>query len=347
MDVTVAVAVAGVNVDADIDGVHHDPIVVEKAEFQKRWLLLQNECVPSQYTEKATQLRNNYACFRARSGHEKGNTRGYGHGHGHGHGHRKEHHVSEQNVSEYPTVRSMRPRIGEIFTNTEGKARKNFVAFMNKLSPQNKDSILESFIRSLVPENIGIYIDQIIKLFQEQPSYHDLYMEVLKSIIAIEPTKSKALIYEHFNNFVDNKNNIIPDNINGCLESIANGIEQTDELCDYVRWKKKMKALITLYVHVLANKVCGNKADIDKLFGLLCRTVEENWANVAAVDIYLDIVLHATTAMYSYYPRGLDTFSTIITRCKGWHDKTEMLRPSSRFKVLDIIDIISRSKKKK
>ena len=218
-----------------MDGCSDNLIVIGQDEFRRRWNMLQAVPVMPACLKKAEHLREDYACFRFKS--QSNPARGapkY-----------KRDTPTQKSVEEYPSAKSMRPRIGVLFTNTEGKARKNFVAFMNKLSPQNKDDILNNFIRSLVPENIDIYMDQIMMLFQVQPTYHDLYMEVLNHIIAISPERARGFVQERFSTFLSQSGHLVPDAILGCINNDEAG-ESTDQLCEYTKWKKQTKSIIVL-----------------------------------------------------------------------------------------------------
>ncbi len=319
-----------------IDPSCNDLIVIGQDVFKKRWVMLQGKPVLPSYLQKAEQLKDAYVCFRFKQPqyNTKTSAKGY----------KKD--VQTSTSLEYPTAKNMRPRIGLLFTNTEGKARKNFVAFMNKLSPQNKAEILQNFIRSLVPDNIDIYMDQIIKLFQVQPSYHDLYMEVLHHIIAISPERARVFIEDHFVEFIKEQTYIMPKTILDCIENIDPNGENTDNLCEYTRWKKKMKSLIVLYVHMLSSRVFGTKKDIEQLFVLLAKTCDENWNNPSAIDVYLDITLSSVQAIYKYIPKGLDIFPMLANRYRNWNSIKDTLRPSSKFKVLDILEIMDKRARK-
>lgn len=305
-----------------------DIIVVDTSVFHSRWKEMCSVPIPPAYLERVEELKTRYACFRTRPAHPpRNNPKGQ---------------KAQENPYELPTIRQMRPRIGALFTNTEGKARKNFTSFMNKLSPQNREEILPNFIRSLVPENIHIYMDQIVRLFQVQPTYHDLYMEVLYEIVRLAPERAKELMEEDFQGFLEEGRYQIPTMILENLDDLDTSSEQMDQLCEYVQWKKRTKALITLYIHCMARQMYGSDKDIERTLECLGGMVDTHWSEGAIVDIYLDLALHAVESMRTYYPKGAPHFSAVLGHYCDWGTRKDTLKPSSRFKVLDIIEIIRR-----
>lgn len=306
-----------------------DPIIVDKECFHIRWKQLHDKPIPSSILERVEYLKHTYPCFKIRS--HKSQRPPY---------HKKE---TEQHTHDYDhsSTRFMRPRIGTIFTNMEGKARKNFIAFMNKLSPQNKNEILQNFIHSLVPENIHIYMDQIIKLFQIQPTYHDLYMEVLHKIMSLSPDRAKEFLEEHFTKFMQDEKYKIPENILENLDNLNTSPEQLDQLCEYVQWKKQTKALLLFYIHTLSLHIFGSLEDINRVFILLGKMIDINWKYPPIIDIYLDMTLHAVQSIYKYSEHGLKYNKNIISIYSSWNSRKDELRPSSKFKVMDILQSIS------
>lgn len=308
-----------------------EPIVISRDSFRSHWELLHDTKIPDIYTQRVDQLRDTYTCFRGKSAeavHDRRNG-------SKGHGRNRKDHGQDHGSMNFPTAGSMRPRIGLLFTNKEEKARKNFVAFMNKLSPQNKGEILSNFVRSLVPENVPIYMDQIIRLFQVQPTYHDLYMEVLLHIITVSPETSVAFLEEKFHHFVTEKEYIVPV---GMLEDVNIEDHGEDSFCNYTKWKKQIKSLLILYIRLLANKVFGKTEGIEWLMDHLGSICEEKWRDVALVDIYLDMIHVSVQAISQYMPQGIHSFPSLLDRYKEWDQRKDMLGPSSRFKILDILE---------
>jgi hypothetical protein len=253
---------------------------------------------------------------------------------------RKNRYETKQDV-EYPVMKSMRPRIGPLFTNTEGKARKNFIAFMNKLSPLNKNEILPNFIKSLLPDNINIYMDQMISLFQIQPTYHDLYTEVMFEIMAISPNQAKLFLEQHFHNFIKEEKYKISTDVLLGLERADNKDETSDGLCEYTKWKKNMKSLIICYIRLISHKLFGSNDDLELLFTMLANICNENWDRHKLLEIYLDIMLCSVQSIYKHEQTGLLIIPSIINYFQDWDAKKETLLPSSRFKVMDIMDIVN------
>lgn len=306
-----------------------EPISIHRQVFKERWMSLQHTTIPVIYTARVEQLKNTYPCFKGKTGAGSQNGRCGG---------KKAPHADIHHV-DYPTARSMRPRIGMLFTNREEKTRKNFVAFMNKLSPHNRNEILPNFVKSLIPDNIDIYVDQLIRLFQVQPTYHDLYMEVLYCVIAISPDRARVLIAEHFQSFVE-KGHMVPSDILGSMEHIDTNSESMDELCEYTKWKKQTKSLIVLYVHLLSQGVFGHKKAIEELLLLLGKICNEYWESPYILDVYLDITLCCVESVHKYMPRGLSAFPAVVHHYKEWDRLKDGLKPASRFKIMDILAII-------
>lgn len=312
-----------------MDTIMDDPIIIHPECFHIHWKQLHDTSIPSAILEKVEHLKHTYSCFKIRS-HKSHRTTYY----------KKDtdRHLHEH---EYPLTRSMRPRIGTIFTNMEGKARKNFIAFMNKLSPQNKHEILQNFIHSLIPENIHIYMDQMIKLFQIQPTYHDLYMEVFHKIMCLSPEKAKEFLEDSFQTYMNDEKYKIPDNILQNLDNLNTSPEQLDQLCEYVQWKKQTKAILLFYIHSLSLHIFGSLEYIEQIFILLGKMINMNWEYPAIIDIYLDITLHAVKSIYKYSENGLKYNKNILELYSLWNIRKEELRSSSKFKIMDILQSIS------
>ena len=313
-----------------------DPIFVDSNLFHQKWKDMCNAPIPAMYIEKTEELKNMYSCFKIKPNqHPRGNTKIP---------RNKDHNDTRGPVvsNDLPAVRHMRPRIGALFTNMEGKARKNFTSFMNKLSPQNKEGILTNFIRSLVVENIHIYIDQIVCLFQVQPTYHDLYMEVLYEIIALSTERATELLNESLMDYIDQHKYTIPKTILENLDELDTSSEQSDQLCEYMQWKKKTKALITFYAHCISNKLYGSDVILERIFLRIAELVNENLTNAAVVDIYLDMALHSMHTIRKYYKNGDEIFKKVLIYCLEWDNLKHELKPSSRFKILDILEIIKK-----
>lgn len=321
-------------------------IIIDSHIFKEKWKELCDKPISGVHIEKIEDLKNKYHCFKSRSNHIKSSIKHSKYrNNGGGQGGENDKINNQQIYFDYPATRHMRTRIGALFTNTEGKTRKNFTAFMNKLSPQNKYEILPSFINSLTSENIHIYMDQIIKLFQIQPSYHDLYMEVLYEIIKLSPMKAKELLKENFREFMKEEKTRIPENIANNLKDLNTSSEQMDQLCEYVQWKKRTKALLKFYIHCLSNRLHGlpTYVEIDRLFKMIAELVCISWNYEAEVDIYLDIALHAVEAVYRYHPNVFPAFKDTMNIYLSWDNKKDTLKPSSKFKVMDIIEIIRKN----
>jgi|APGre2960657444_1045066.scaffolds.fasta_scaffold01882_4 hypothetical protein len=334
-----------------------DLIVIGEVEFKNRWINLQNVPIPSIYIQKVEQIKSTYSCFNVKINNHTNNRHG-GHGRNGGRGGRnitergdhpnvrKNHHETKP-PDEYPATKSMRPRIGPLFTNTEGKARKNFVAFMNKLSLLNKDEILSNFIKSLIPENINIYMDQMIFLFQVQPTYHDLYTEVIGEIMAISPDQSKVFLEQHFHNFIKEEKYRITDNILEGLESADHNNETSDGLCEYTKWKKNTKSLIVFYIRLISCKMFGSNDDLELLFTVLAKACDEHWNNGKLLEIYLDIMLCSVQSIYKHINGGLLIIPSILDYFCNWDIKKDTLLASSRFKIMDILDIVNKNQSQK
>lgn len=265
------------------------PIVVEFDVFQA--------CKPlvgkaNPITAIATSFVKQYACFREET--RRPPKRG-GHHDSHAHAHAE------------------KPRIGNRELSREAIARKEFLALINKLSPQNAAAIITQGQSSIRPDFINMYVDMIWDAMLRSPEFQSLYVDML---VAIDKKHSVFGDIQRIWEAYLSQQAWIP---------ITQDSGGYDDFCDHVKAKKRAIASIRAWIQLTDRQIC--KEDVSTI--LLAKLIEGG-----PTDITLD-------GLIEFY-RANCTCLTTSTRdtLRAWHIAAHELQPMTRFKLYDLWDIV-------
>ena len=164
-------------------------------------VFLSTKSNPDKYKNLAINL-DAYKCFVTNGGErERGldtqntNTAGsrrYGgsgrKGHGHGHGHR------QPNGNSVNRMRLERPKIGMRELSREAMCKKEFLSLTNKVSPQNKDAIVQKMLAALTPQYATMYCTVIWTIMQRPVQiYQNIYAEFARIVAINTPMPDKQV----------------------------------------------------------------------------------------------------------------------------------------------------------
>ncbi len=270
----------------DVKGVrlHQDkrmdsgPVVIDIAVFQA--------CAPSaknRMTSVATSFIKQHACFR------------------------------ETHRRPLPPKREHQPRIGNRELSREAVARKDFLAFINKLSPQNACSITQQAQASLRGDFIHMYVDMLWDAMLRAPDFQVLYIDLL---VAID---KKHSVFGDIQRIWDGY-------LHTCGWNSAGPVGSYDEFCDHVKSKKRAIASVRAWIQLTERHLCSD----DVASVLLEKLVESG-----PVDATLDGIAEYCRAQ-SPLIRGIQK------TLQAWYDNAQQLPPMTRFKLYDIWDNITK-----
>lgn len=125
----------------------------------------------------------------------------------------------------------------------EGQARKAFLPLMNKLTLKNKVSIFTQVSKIIEESCIKQYCNILWDISLSSPTYQAIYIEVFDLIMNIDqsiaPSAVKAYLSERLTGYIKNKEYLPPDSMDRA---------EYDEFCEYVSWKKRSVATVSLLV---------------------------------------------------------------------------------------------------
>lgn len=258
------------------------PVVVEFRVFQA--------CKPSssqknRLTVVASNLAKQYACFRDEPRRPR----------------RHEVHSHAE-----------KPRIGNRELSREAIARKEFLALLNKLSPQNASAIIAQTQASLRSDFIGMYVEMIWDAMLRSPEFQGLYIGMLAAI--------------------DQKHSVFGD-IQRIWEAylvqkpwvssdVVSVSPSYDEFCDHVKDKKRTIASIRGWIGLVEQRLC--KEEIGS--SLIAQLVE-----AGPTDMSLDGLMEFCRAPSYLTP-------SIHATIQQWHDNAQQLPPMTRFKLYDVYE---------
>lgn len=223
-----------------------------------------------------------------------------------------------------------RPRIGNKELSIEAITRKEFMSLMNKLTLNNKNTILKSLKNMIRIEYTDLYIDIIWDLMQRAPDFRNVYFEVLK----LFPGESLVKKWNDIWNSYYVQRYWLP------AEQILNDNEDYDEFCDFVKWKKRAIASIHVWIMLFEKDI------IDIIDVLICEIVNDCMLEFNKVNYNTkkaDSLLEQILILVNFTKTEKDDH--IIELVKKWLPRAEELKPSSRFKLYDINDHLEKKMK--
>lgn len=208
-----------------------------------------------------------------------------------------------------------KPRIGNRELSREGVARKDFLALINKLSPQNARAIIQQAMTTLRGDFIHMYVDMLWDAMLRAPDFQCLYIDLL---IAIDKKHSVFGDIQRIWETYLHKNGW------DCANSATSSTY--DDFCDHVKIKKRAIASIRAWIHLTDHHL--SSADVATI--LLDRLVDNG-----PVDASLDGIAEYCRAQSSL-------IHGIHATIKTWYDHADQLPPMTRFKLYDIYEIITK-----
>lgn len=207
-----------------------------------------------------------------------------------------------------------KPRIGIRELSREAIARKEFLALINKLSPQNVDAMKQQCMQTFRPEFSSMYVDMLWDAMLRSPDYQHLYTCFL---VSIDHVKSVfADLHRIWDQFLHTK---------GWLP-ISTG-DSYDEFCDHVKAKKRAIASVRAWVTLAQDKLCNP----DVASQLMTALIESGPT---------DVTLEELIEMYKGCPELF--VPQVIHGIEHWHRSASDLPPMIRFKLYDLWELITK-----
>lgn len=231
-------------------------------------------------------------------------------------------------VYEAPRVRPEKIKIGNRDLSRESIARKDFLALMNKLTTDNKTQIQQTLKHVFREDCLETYLQVMWDQMRRAPEFHGLHLDILHTIRALVTTpelwaQKWMLLWEEF---VATKKWVPSPEI---LQE-----EDYDEFCDFVKWRKHTLASLQAWKLLSQHKWIPVPAQ-DVLVPELCAVCEQELhlleTGNKCTDVYLDQLMVFVPQLS---PLSREALQSFVDRWFG--DDGARLRPSTRFKMLDI-----------
>jgi hypothetical protein len=305
------------------------------------FLELREKCIEvlEHIQSKADTLQKTYSCFQeVTDTYLNSNATGHGHSHGGGgHIHTRKNADYDKKWGDKTIKKSIeRPKIGggnrEI--SKEDHIKRDFMSFINKLSDNNLKNVATYFENNFQIDFIDIYIKLLWEAILRSEEYQYLYIDCLNSIYNITLKTEKQQV------FLSKINNLWQEYYNGTKwipsDDIVND-EDYDDFCDFVKWKKTALT----YIHGFS------------------KFIIKEWLSVSVYSNILNELLNGINVYLEKTPEGckitdalLDQMITLIQLIKLDYNESiynfiqylnvnsKQFKPSTRFKVYDIIESI-------
>jgi len=266
-------------------------------------------CPSDKFIQKAQWLRQTFQCFQESDGCGKWH---------------KPHHTAA-----VPKVSQHRTRIGTCELSIENFTKKDIVSLMNKLAPTNKEHIIKKLKSTFRPEFAKMYVEIIWDLMLRSPDYQDIYADVLLGLSCDD-----GMLQHVRNVYTDyvSTHPWVP--ASECIPST----EEYDDFCDYVKWKKRTLAAIKACVQLCRKMLLSQDHEVRFLQDITSSADKAFIENDHRMfDIHVEQILTfakvATTTTVKIHPE--------------WLASAPQLAPSTRFKIYDLQDILSKKNCKK
>lgn len=210
-----------------------------------------------------------------------------------------------------------RSRIGSRVLSKEAISKKEFMVHANKMTHKNKDSIIQAFKPHIRKECIDIYMAVVWDLIQRAPEYQDIYADFIASICADTGDVLHEKFTKIFDNYVASRN---------WYPSAQMVTEDYDEFCEFVKWKKRAVAAVQAFKLFVARKWLSE----EKLVALTDDLVSE--LNGLLAQSTGCSIADALLEQLAYLPIKNETVIKTLS------DKSTSLRPSTKFKILDLVN---------
>ena len=291
-----------------------------------------------------------YKCFVTNGGEKErvpsGNQGGGGGGHGdggrgrrrYGEGGRGGHGGRGYHSQHAPTKhKPERPRIGMRELSRADMCKKEFLAFMNKLSPQNKETIVKQVVAKLAPMHTGVYCEVLWALMQRpvqiyQPYYAEMARTIAMSTPMPEKLEFKRAWDKRWESVVqgDTAFAVVPEAFHD-----AAIISNDNDFLEWTIWKRSHVNLIKACMYLCTCGVFtqGIGSILDPVMVIVDQhiTTETNMAT-HLLDYYIDLLSNAWASLVP--PKDNQPPKDIHEKLTAWLPHVPKLSPATRFKVL-------------
>lgn len=254
----------------------------------------------------AMLLANQYKCFQKETKESKRDTSNHGRW------------ASKVATPPPRPVRLVRPE-----PTPEAATQKAFMSLMNKLTDKNKVAIFAQVAK--LPLYIEIQSRIVWDICLVSPSYQSLYMQVF-DLLMDKSDNGRELVVKHLENrlaeYLETTAYLPPDTIDST---------EYDDFCDYVKWKKRSIAHVTMLM-LLESK--GLLTAVEPLTAKLLESCDTllTGKDFEKADVVLDQISQIFTGGV-----GGDAIPKFIDK---WLPSTDAMKPSTRFKFYTFQDII-------
>lgn len=303
---------------------------------------------------KADNLHKTYLCFQENdSRHQYGTT--------HESYDTKSSKWNRNNIlknSNIPLVRSEKVKIGangkEI--SKEDRMKREFMSFINRLSDNNRKNINTYFQTNLQIDFIDIYIRLVWEAMLRSENFQHLYIDCFDAIYTQAYNNNSNITLDGqllINTSQYNKPEVFKTKINLLSKTYFDNEkwipnkelieeEDYDDFCDFVKWKKTS---IT-YIHGFSkfiNKDWISASLYTDLSNNLIDSLKKYLSEIPKGCKVTDALLDQLLILIEYTKTDQDNI--INPYIKILNDNANIYRPSTRFKIYDIKEILDKKNK--
>lgn len=208
----------------------------------------------------------------------------------------------------------------------ENLARKDFLALMNKLTEQNKPSVLQSVKNVYRDGCVEIYVNTLWDFILRNPDSLVLYMDVQKTLAKAAQNEDvwRRLWGERWDKYVRER---------GWALALPQDGTNYDEFCDYVKLRKQTLAALKGWVYLQSHDWLQS---VDVFQGIAPPITQECDRLLAGAD---------GTALVDFFIEELQVLvawrisEDVVSWIDAWKPRLNELRPSTRFKLLDLWEL--------
>jgi len=241
------------------------------------------------------------------------------------------HHVQQHAPSKH---KAERPRIGMRELSRADMCKKEFLAFMNKLSPQNKETIVKQVVAKLAPMHTGVYCEVLWALMQRpvqiyQPYYAEMARTIAMSTPMPEKLEFKRAWDKRWESVVQGPTAfaVVPEAFHD-----AAIIGNDNDFLEWTIWKRSHVNLIKACMYLCT---CGVFTQgIGSILEPVMVIVDENIVGKETtamathlLDYYIDLLSNAWASL-------AEPPKDIHEKLTAWLPHVPKLSPATRFKVL-------------
>jgi len=242
-------------------------------------------------------------------------------------------------------MRQERPRIGICELSREDICKKEFLGHMNKVSPQNKDKILQKVIGHLQPQFVNMYCAVIWAILQRPAQiYQSLYAEIARHIAVHTPIPEKYAFREAWDQCWKSIVDL------GGLMNVPDELVDPEQLSDectfqeWIIWKKTRLNLARGCVHLCFYGVFTKSPNV--IIGPIADAIEGAMNGGAPAPAHvLDYWIEVFSCIWETMRENRQPLDPeIMQKMRGWEQhRTKLELMSSRFKIQALIETLDAS----